>query len=216
MPRVEGLDQNTPEWLMQRLGMLTASHMYDVTNKLKSGKYSAAREKYLMDVVIERLTGRAAEHFCTPAMERGLETEPRARAAYEIATGNDVDDGGFWIHPNLEWFGASPDGLIGKDGCLELKCPNTSTHLEYLEADVIPVEYAPQMLAQLCCTGRKWCDFMSFDDRLPESLQRFIKRFEPSAELLEQCELEAKLFLGDVILKLGKLAERVEVAELAL
>jgi putative phage-type endonuclease len=225
MPRIEGLDQNTPEWVVQRVGCLTASHMAEVVGRYKPTKaqlakgeapdYLKARADYLMDVVIERLTGRATEHFCTQAMERGIETEPRARAAYEIETGCDVKDGGFWMHDSIEWFGASPDGLVGTDGLLEIKCPTTAVHLEYLEADVIPVEYAPQMLAQLCCTGRKWCDFVSFDDRLPASLQLFIRRFEPSPKLLEECEAEAKLFLEDVILKLGKLAERVQEKVLA-
>ena len=215
MPKVEGLEQNTPEWVVQRIGCLTASHMYDVTAKLKKGGYTKARQDYLMDLVIERLCGRATEHFVNQAMERGLETEPRARAAYELATGNDVEDGGFWMHPRLEWFGASPDGLVGTDGLLEIKCPTTAVHLEYIEADVIPIEYAPQMLAQLACTERKWCDFVSFDDRLPASLQLFVKRFEPSPDLISECEAEAKLFLEDVILKLGTLAARVEETALA-
>lgn len=215
MPRIEGLKQNTPEWIVQRGGCLTASKMYDVCNKLKSGKFSAARDKVLMEIVIERLTGRATEHFVSPAMEHGLETEPRARAAYELASGQDVDDGGFWMHPTLEWYGASPDGLCGEDGLVEIKCPTTATHLEYLENDLLPVEYMPQMLAQLCCTERKWCDFVSFDDRLPKPLQLFVQRFEPGQDLRVECEAAAKIFLEDVVLKLGKLAERVQEAVLA-
>lgn len=215
MPRIEGLSQNTVEWVVQRVGCLTASRMADVITKLKNGKYSAARDRYLMEVVVERLTGRAADHYVTPAMERGLETEPRAIAAYEIATGEDCEDGGYWMHPNIAWWGASPDRLIGSEGLLEAKSPTTAIHLEYLEADVVPLEYAPQMLAQLCCTERKWCDFVSFDDRLPSSLQLFIKRFTPEPKLLQECETEAKIFLEDVVLKLGKLAERVQEAILA-
>lgn len=223
--RVDGLEQNTIEWIVQRVGCLTASRMYDVIGRYKPTKaqlakgerpeYLKAHEDYLMEIVIERLTGRASEHFVTQAMERGIETEPRARAAYEIAYGQDVEDGGFWMHDKIEWFGASPDGLIGDQGLLEIKCPNTVTHLEYLEAEVIPVEYASQMLAQLVCTGRKWCDFVSFDDRLPASLQLFIRRFEPTEELRMDCEKEAELFLEQVILKLGRLAERVQEAVLA-
>jgi putative phage-type endonuclease len=213
--RVEGLEQNTPEWLVQRVGMVTASRVCDVTTKLKSGKYSAAREKYLMDVICERLTGRAQDHFCTPAMERGIETEPRARAAYEIATGLDVEDGGFWIHDQIEWFGASPDGLVGPDGLFEAKCPTTAQHLCYLEEGVVPTDYRPQMLAQMSCTGRKWCDFVSFDDRLPSSLQLFIVRFEPKPEEITEIETEIRLFLEDALLKLGKLANCVKESVLA-
>ena len=126
-----------------RIGCATASRVSDITTKLKSGKYSAARDKYLMDVVIERLTGRASENYVSPAMEYGIETEPLARAAYEIAEDVEVYPGGLAYHPTIEWFSASPDGLVGAEGLLEVKCPNTSTHLAYLLEGEIPLNYMP-------------------------------------------------------------------------
>src|ERR1035438_5614021 len=131
MPIIEGLVQNTPEWLMHRIGMVTASRVVDVVTKLKSGKYSSARDKYLMDVVIERLTGRASETYVSPAMEWGIETEPLAKAAYEIEKDVELTSVGFVTHPTIEWFGCSPDSFVGDEGLLEAKCPNTSTHLAY-------------------------------------------------------------------------------------
>jgi putative phage-type endonuclease len=203
---IEGLVQNTPEWLMHRLGMVTASRVADVTAKLKNGKYSAARDKYLMDVVIERLTGRAAENYVSPSMEWGIENEPLARAAYEMEQDAEVELIGFATHPTIEWFGASPDGLVGKHGLVELKCPNTSTHLAYLLDKEVPVDYLPQMKAQMACTERQWCDFVSFDPRLPKNLQFFVRRFHRDQEMITQMEEEVTKFLDEVVLKLAELA----------
>jgi putative phage-type endonuclease len=220
MPKIEGLIQNTPEWLVHRVGMATASKVADVIGRKKQTKsqaekgitpdYLQERDNYLWDVVIERLTGRAADHYCSPAMEHGIEFEPLARAAYELEKDVEVEPGGFWIHPKMEWFGASPDGLVGENGLLEIKCPTTKVHLQYLSDDVVPLEYAPQMLAQMACTERKWCDFVSYDNRLPADLQLFVKRFNRDDALIEAMEAEVALFLDDVILRLGELAKRIE------
>jgi len=203
---VEGLVQNTPEWLQHRIGMVTASRVADITTKLKNGKYSAARDKYLMDVVIERLTGRASDNYVSPEMEWGIDTEPLARAAYELDQDTDIELVGFAMHPTIEWFGASPDGLVGNTGLVEIKCPNTSTHLAYLLEGDIPLEYMPQMLAQMACSERQWCDFVSYDPRLPKKLQYFRRRFNRNDEHIRLLEAEVTEFLEEVILKLADLA----------
>lgn len=209
MPIVD-VEQQSPEWLKMRIGCATGSRVTDIVTKLKSGKYSAARDKYLMDIVIERLTGRATEHFCTPAMEFGIENEPAARAAYEGETGNCVMPVGLAIHPTIEWFSASPDGLVGDDGLIEIKVPNTSTHLEYLLEGKVPLDYMPQMMAEMACTERQWCDFVSYDPRLPKNLQLFIRRFHRNEELIRVMEADVKFFLEEVLLKMGELANHAE------
>lgn len=218
MPIIEGLVQNSPEWLIHRIGMVTASRVADVVGRKQPtavqkkegqpGDYLKKREDYLISVCVERLTGRASENYVSPAMEYGLETEPLAKAAYEIRTDREIIPVGFATHPTIEWFGASPDGLIGEDGLLETKCPNTSTHLAYLLDGEVPIDYMPQMLAQMACTERKWCDFVSYDPRLPESLQFFCRRFHRNDEHIALLEKEVRVFLEDVVLKLGQLAER--------
>lgn len=212
---IEDLMQNTPEWLMQRCGMVTASRVADVVGRKKPkkgeevGEYLKARQDYLMDVVIERLTGRTTENYVSPAMEWGIEQEPIARAAYEMEKDEQAELVGFATHPKIEWFGASPDSLVGEDGCLEIKCPNTSTHLAYLLDGEVPVDYMPQMMAEMACAERKWCDFVSFDPRLPKNLQFFCRRFHRNDALIEVMEGEVRLFLEEVLLKMGELANRI-------
>ena len=218
MPIVEGLQQQTPEWLHQRHGMVTGSRVADVVGRKRPtaeqkkagmpGDYYKARQDYLWDVIIERLTGRSAETYVTPAMEFGIENEPLARAAYELEKDVEVEAVGFAIHPQIEWFGASPDGLVGTDGCLEIKVPNSSTHLAYLLEGEIPVDYMPQMMAEMACAERKWCDFVSFDPRLPPKLRFFCRRFHRNDALIAQMETEIRAFLEEVTLKLGELATR--------
>ena len=214
---IEGLQQNTPEWLQQRCGMVTASRVADVCKRLtrasngkKAGDYAQCRHDYLMDIVIERLTGRAADNYVSPSMEWGIEQEPYARAEYELQRDVEVQLVGFAMHPKIEWFGASPDGLVGKDGCVEFKCPNTSTHLAYLLEGQVPLEYMPQMMAEMACAERQWCDFVSFDPRLPRNLRFFHRRFYRNDEHIAIMESEVRAFLEDVLLKLGELAEKAQ------
>ncbi len=196
---IEGLEQQSVEWLMQRIGMCTGSRVSDVMGKLKSGKgYLAGRNDYMWELVIERLTGRAEDHYSSPAMEWGVEYEPLARAAYEIEMDVEVEKVGFATHPKIEWFGASPDGLIGKDGLLEIKCPKSRTHCEYRNAGVVPEEYKPQMLAEMACAERQWVDFVSFDPRLPKHLQLFVRRFHRDEEKILAMEQEVETFLAEV------------------
>jgi putative phage-type endonuclease len=187
------MDQQTDEWINARLGSATASRMNDAL----AGSETAARRGYLIQLVTERLTGQQQESYNSAAMQRGTELEPVARMAYE-ATNGFVDKAGFYKHPSIEWFGASPDGLVGDDGLVEIKCPNSTTHVDYILENKVPTKYKRQMLAQLACTNRKWCDFVSFDDRLPEHLQLFVVRFEPKQEEIDKLQEGVIKFLNDV------------------
>lgn len=202
-------EQGSPEWLAHRCGRLTASRVADVLAKVKTGE-SASRRNLRTELVVERLTGKKTEGFTSAAMEWGVETEPLARAAYEVATGNLVDQVAFVDHPSIEWFGCSPDGLVGDDGLIEIKCPNSATHLEYIEDDCPPKKYVIQMMAQMACTGRKWCDFVSFDPRLPDGLQLFIVRVNADDKYIQMMEDEVKQFLDEVATKVVSLKTRME------
>jgi putative phage-type endonuclease len=187
------MDQRTVEWVEARLGHATGSRASDII----AGKDTQARKGYITQLVTERLTGASQDFFVNADMQRGIDLEPVARAAYQ-ASHELVDEVGFIKHPLIQWFGASPDGYVGNEGLLELKCPRSTTHLEYIQAKKPPQKYVPQMLAQLSCTGRKWVDFVSFDNRFPEHLQLFVVRFQPSAEELEKFESKVKEFLSEV------------------
>ena len=163
-------DQRTAAWFEQRLGKVTASKISDVMAKTKSGP-SASRKNYMMTLLCQRLTGQAEEGFTSAAMQRGTDLEPIARSAYEVDREVMVEECGFVPCPMIEMAGASPDGLVGDDGLTEIKCPNTAQHVEFLRTGKIDSGYQLQMMFQMMCTGRKWCDFVSFDDRMPEDLQ---------------------------------------------
>lgn len=191
--------QNSAEWLEARCGLVTASRMGDVLAKLKrKDGESAARYNYKVQLLCEGLTGRTTEQYVSPEMLWGIENEPLARTAYEIQTGNEVELTGLWLHPRIDRSAASPDGLIGKDGLVEFKAPKTSTHIEYLLAGVVPDEYEPQMAWQMACTGRKWVDFVSYDNRLPEHLQLFIVRLPRDDKRIAELEAEVEAFIGEI------------------
>ena len=184
-------EQRTEEWFTQRLGRVTASALYQVMTK--GG--GATRRNYMMKLLCERLTGTQEDFYQNAAMQRGTELEPVARSAYEIDKGVMTAETGFVLHPTIEGFGASPDGLVGDDGLIEIKCPNTATHVDFLQTGKIDNKYVWQMQAQMACTGRKWCDFVSFDDRLPESLQYKCVRVEFDEERQKEMEGEVLSFL---------------------
>ena len=186
------VEQRTDEWKQVRCGKITASRMNAVMNTLKSGESGAERRKYIGELVCERLTGEPTPHFQNAAMQHGTELEPLARQAYELETGNLVDEVGFYEHPTIPNAGASPDGLIGDDGLIEIKAPETYTHIETLRTGEIKQDYIYQMQWQMECTGRKWCDFVSFDNRLPEKLQIFIKRVYRDDELIEKMKKQVE------------------------
>lgn len=191
------MEQRTEEWFSARLGKVTASRVADVLSKIKSGE-SASRKNYKMELVVQRLTGKPQESFSNAAMEWGTEQEPFARMAYEAHTGTFVKEEGFVDHPTIEGFGCSPDGLVG-DGLIEIKCPNTATHIETVLENKVPSKYIPQMQCQMACTGAKWCDFVSFDPRVPEDLQLFVVRVERDQEYIDSMEVEVKQFLSEVL-----------------
>jgi putative phage-type endonuclease len=190
------IKQGTEEWHQIRLGKVTASRVADVMSKVKTGE-SAGRKNYKMDLVVERLTNNPTSSFSSPAMQWGTETEPLARMAYEAFTGVFVDQVAFCNHPTIKNFGCSPDGMVG-EGLMEIKCPNTSTHIDYLMAGIPPAKYLPQMHTQMACTGAKWCDFVSFDPRLPPELQLFVVRLDRDEAYIQQIEAEVKQFLDEV------------------
>lgn len=189
--------QGSDEWFRARLGKVTASRVADIIAKTKSG-YSASRAKYAGELVIERLTGASPERFTNSAMIWGTETEPQAREAYEYHRAAKVDLVGFVPHPTIGDSGASPDGLVGRDGLLEIKSPETHTHIETLRGKSVPQKYVTQIQWQLACTGRQWCDFVSFDPRMPENMQFFCVRVHRVPEIIEDLETEVITFLKEV------------------
>jgi putative phage-type endonuclease len=201
------MEQRTEEWFEARMGCVTASRTADVMAKTKSG-YAASRANYMAELICERLTGERQGGFSSAAMQWGTETEPQARMAYEIMTGATVVETGFVLHPEIAGFGASPDGLIGEDGLIEIKCPNTATHIDTLLADKVPTKYIIQMHVQMLCTGRAWCDFVSFDPRLPVDMQMFVRRVEFDQELADQIVTEVQAFIAEMETKIEQLKAR--------
>ena len=203
------MEQQTNEWFTARLGKVTASRVADVIAKTKTG-YSASRDNYMAQLICERLTGQKGESFTNAAMEHGTQTEPLARSAYENARSLLVKEVGFINHPRIEMSGASPDGLVADDGLVEIKCPNTATHIDTLLSQKVPTKYITQMQWQMLCCERKWCDFVSFDNRLPEHLQLFVQEVEFDPEYAAMLEKEVVLFLTELDNKVAKLKEKYE------
>ena len=202
------MEQRTDEWFAARLGKVTASKVSDVVAKTKSG-YGASRATYMSQLLVERLTGNPTEFYANAAMQWGTDTEPQARAAYEFITNNSVVEEGFISHPTIEMSGASPDALVGDDGMLEIKCPNTSTHVQTLLDEKIPKKYVDQMQWQMACAEREWCDFVSFDPRLPEGNDFFCTRLKRDDKRIADLESEVTDFLDELSTQIVKLNERL-------
>jgi putative phage-type endonuclease len=200
------IEQGSQEWLALRAGKVTASKVSDVMSAITTAGY----RNYLADLVVERLTGNKTESFTNAAMQWGVDQEPLARAEYEVKTGNFVDQIAFVEHPTIVNFGCSPDGLVGDDGLIEIKCPNTATHIDYVMQDKVPTKYIPQIQCQLAVTGRKWCDFVSFDPRLPDGLQILIVRLERDDEYIEKLEARVIKFLDEVNSAVTGLKEKMK------
>jgi putative phage-type endonuclease len=196
--------QGTDEWFAARLGKVTASRVADVIAKTKTG-YSTSRDNYMAQLVCERLTGQKGESFSNAAMQWGTDTEPKAREAYMAAKFEIVTEVGFVNHPTIEAAGASPDGFVGDLGLIEIKCPNSHTAIETLLSQTVPSKYNTQMQWQMVCTGRHWCDFVSFDPRLPAELQLFIKRVEYDPVFGAMLEKEVIGFLKELDDKIEQL-----------
>jgi putative phage-type endonuclease len=200
------MEQRTNEWRQARLAKVTGSRVADVIAKTKTG-YGASRANLMADLIVERLTGQPASTFTNAHMEWGTEQEPHARAAYSARTGELVEEVGFIDHPRILNSGASPDGLVGDEGLVEFKCPATATHLDTLLAGEVPSKYIPQMQWQMACTNRAWCDFVSYDPRLPEHLRMFVKRVERDDAYIKMLETEVTKFLTELEEKLTQLQE---------
>ena len=198
------MEQRSEDWFAARCGKVTASRVADIIAKTKSGP-SASRENYLAQIVCERMTKKPAESYSNAAMAWGTEQEPFARAAYESVKDVLVEEVGFVLHPNISEAGASPDGLVGLFGLVEIKCPNTATHISTLLDQKVPEKYNTQMQWQMACTERHWCDFVSFDPRMAEGLQLFIKRVEFDPLYVASLEKEVLNFLFDVEYKITQL-----------
>lgn len=201
------IEQGSDEWRALRVGKATASRVADITRKTKSG-VSASRQRYLGELVSERMTGNPYQGFKSADMEWGSETEADARNAYQYLRGwraSDLHGVAFVDHHAIAMAGASPDRLVGDEGLLEIKCPATHTHIETLLGAPIDRDYMLQMQWQIACTGRKWCDFVSYDPRMPEALRLFVKRVERDDALIAELEAEVMKFLWEVAAKVAAL-----------
>jgi len=192
--------QGTELWFEQHLGKLTASRIADAVTKRKRDPKTPL-QAYLdlrMDLAVERITRKPADHYVSIWMERGIEFEPLARCAYELRTECSVETVDFVLHPEITMAGCSPDGLVGEEGLLEIKCPKRNTHAEYLLGETVPDEYLPQMTWQLACTGRKWVDFVSYNPDFPDPLDLFVCRLNRDPQKIAVMEAEAIVFLKEV------------------
>jgi putative phage-type endonuclease len=199
------MDQRSPDWFKARLGRVTASRVADVVAKGKAGP-SASRTNYMAQLICERLTGVVAETYTSAEMQWGTDQEPYARAAYSAKLGELVEEVGFIDHPTISGAGASPDGLVA-EGLVEIKCPNTSTALDWILSGKPPAKYITQMQWQMACTGRPWCDFVSYDPRLPENLRLLVIRVDRDEERIKELEQEVQSFLSELDDKVNKLLE---------
>ncbi|MES2902857.1 MAG: lambda exonuclease family protein [Pseudomonadota bacterium] len=206
---MHSMDQGSAEWFAARLGKATASKIADIIAKTKSG-VSASRATYAGQLIAERLSGTPTESFSNGSMQWGTDNEAAARDAYAAHHLCEVVEVGFADHPTIPMSGASPDGLVGDDGLVEIKCPNSATHIDTLLKKAIPSKYVTQMMWQMACTGRKWCDFASFDPRLPEHMQLIVIRLDRSDEWISEIEAEVAKFLSEIDDKVAALREQYE------
>jgi putative phage-type endonuclease len=190
-------EQRTPEWHAERVGKLTASMLHRAIAKTKTG-WGAERDSYMAELLVERLTKQPYPHYVNRAMQFGTDTEPQARAAYAFERDVDVIECGFIPHPTIAMSGCSPDGRVGADGLVEFKCPESAEHLRVLRTGKIQQKYIVQTMWQLSCTGRDWCDWVSFDPRMPAWGQLYIARITHSDGMIELLEKQAREFLAEL------------------
>ena len=210
------MEQRSDAWFAARLGLVTASRVADVIAKTKkAGEPSASRSNYMAELITERLTGVPAERFQSAAMQWGTDQEDNARVAYEFYADASVEQVGFILHPRIQESGASPDGLVGSTGLVEIKAPNTATHIDTLLKDTVPGKYVTQMQWQMACTEREFCDFVSYDPRLSEEMRLFVKRVERDDKAIAEMEREVEAFLAELADKIEKLRARYGLSEAA-
>lgn len=192
--------QHTAEWHAERLGKITASRIDDVLAKpRKGGETSRTRENYKAHLMLERLTGKPREEFNSWDMQRGVEMEPLARAAYEDALGVMVEAVGFVEHPKIPMAGCSPDGFVGEEGMVQFKAPKAATHFEWLSKGGVPMEHRKQMAFELaCCPDRKWNDFVSYHPDMPEHLRLFVTRYHREDIFIAEIEAEVAKFDAEI------------------
>jgi putative phage-type endonuclease len=191
------MGQRTPEWLQARVGKVTASRVGDLMARTRNG-WAASRQSYAIELIVERLTGQPAEKYVSAAMAWGIDMEPEAKLAYERKAGMRILECGFLPHPKIEMAGASPDGLVGDFGLIELKCPTSATHIATLLGEPIDRKYVQQIQMQLACTGRAWVDWVSYDPRLPEPFDLFVERVHRNDEEIDQLEYEINNFIEEI------------------
>jgi putative phage-type endonuclease len=207
--RVVDVQQGSPEWLAARCGLVTASRISDLMAKTKSG-WGASRANYAAQLVAERLTGTVAESYTNAAMQWGRDLEPEAAAAYGFFCDQPLTTVGLVLHPTIEQAGASPDRLVGDEGLVEIKCPQTATQIDTLLGEKVPEKYILQMQFQMACTGRQWCDFVSYDPRLPGEMALFVKRIQRDEAVIRELESEVSKFLNEVSTTVSKLLEKYQ------
>ena len=198
--------QGSQEWFALRCGKVTASRVADLIARTKSG-WGASRANYMAQLIAERLTETVAPSYTNAAMQWGTDHEPDARAAYEFRNDCDVVEVGFIEHPEICDSGASPDGLIGSDGLVEFKCPNTATHIDTLLSRTIEGKYLTQMQWQMACTARQWCDFVSYDPRMPEAMRLYVRRVPRDDVVIAQLENDVREFLTELRAKVAELTK---------
>lgn len=202
----EPILQHSPEWYLARCGKATASRIVDIFATIKSGGWGASRANYAAQLVAERLTGVPGEHYESLEMKRGNEVEPEARAAYDYFCNEEVVEVGFIEHPTIALTGCSPDGLVGADGLVEIKCPSTSTHIETLKGGKsVPKKYRLQAQWQMACTGRQWADYVSYDNRMPEHMRFWTKRIARDDVEIAELEKGVRVFLDEVAASVAQL-----------
>ena len=195
----ENIEQRSESWHAARCGSLGASQIADALSKLKDGKTPGSASTNLQaKLVTERLTGVQEDGYKNAAMQFGIENEDAARLAYEAHSGNFVTEVGLYRHPTIAGTHASPDGLVGDDGLIEIKCPNSATHIETLKGGKVPTKYLYQMQWQMRCADRQWCDYVSFDPRCPEGLRLWVKRVHRDEKLISELETGVVAFLKGV------------------
>lgn len=205
------IESNTPEWFAARLGKITASRISDLTAKTKTG-YGASRANYKAELIAERLTGVPAASYTNAAMQWGTDHEAEAISSYVFFKDAVVTPAGFVEHPNIGWCGATPDAYVSPDGLLEVKCPNTATHIETLLGHFVPSKYVAQIQWQLACTGRQWCDFVSYDPRLPQAMRLFVRRMPRDEKIIQELSGEVIAFLVEVEETISKLSSLYQPA----
>jgi putative phage-type endonuclease len=198
------IEANTPEWFAARLGKVTASRVADLMAKTKTG-WGASRANYKAELIAERLTGTNAESYKNAAMQWGCDHEAEAISSYVFFMDAVVAPAGFLDHPKIAMAGATPDGYVAADGLIEVKCPNTATHLETLLGQSVPAKYTTQCQFQMAVTGRQWTDFVSYDPRLPEAMRLFVKRLQRDDKLIAELEKEVAAFLTEIDTTLANL-----------